>query len=105
MAVPDTPPRALKESGTTMAVNTLAIRLSPEHRRVAARPCIGPPPQQPHWALFPREDAPPASTAPLRLEESEGRPKRKRRHTDRYEEGVESGELLESQHGAIGRRG
>lgn len=105
MAVPDTPLRALNESGTTMPVNTLAIRLSPEHRRVAARPCIAPPPQQPHWALFPREDAPPASTAPPRLEESEGRPKRKRRHTDRYEEGIESGELPESQHGAIGRRG
>jgi hypothetical protein len=26
-------------------------------------------------------------------------------HTDRYEEGVEDGELPESQYGAIGRRG
>jgi len=49
--------------------------------------------------------APSASTAPSRLEESEGRSKRKRRHTDRYEEGVEDGELPESQHGAIDQRG
>jgi hypothetical protein len=107
VTVPDTPPRALGESqgGTTITVNTLAIRLSPEHRRAAARPWAAPPPRQPHWALFPREDASPASTAPPRLEEAEGRQKRKRRHTDRYEEGVEDGELPESQHGAIGRRG
>jgi len=45
------------------------------------------------------------SAAPPRLEEAEGRQKRKRRHTDRYEEGVEDGELPESQHGVIGRRG
>ena len=81
-------------------MDTLAIRLSPEHRQEATHPWLAPPPRQSHW-----EDAPPASTAPPRLEESEGRQKRKRRHTDRYEEGVEDGELPESQHGAIGRRG
>jgi hypothetical protein len=93
VTVPDTPPRALGESqgGTTITVDTLAIRLSPEHRRAATRPWLVPPPQQSHW-----EDASPASTAPPRLEESEGRQKRKRRHTDRYEEGVEDGELPES---------
>jgi hypothetical protein len=102
VTVPDTPPRALGESqgGTTISVDTLAIRLSPEHHRAATRPWVGPSPRQSHW-----EDAPPASTAPPRLEESEGRQKRKRRHTDRYELGVEDGELPESQHGAIGRRG
>jgi hypothetical protein len=99
MTVPDTPPRALgvSQGGTTITVDTLAIRLSPEHRRAVTRPWVAPPPRQSDWAL-------PASTAPPRLE-AEGRQKRKRRHTDRYEEGVEDGELPESQHGAIGRRG
>jgi hypothetical protein len=107
VTVPDTPPRALGESqgGTTMTVDTLPIRLSPEHRRAATRPRVAPPPRQSHWASFSGEDAPPASIAPPRLEKTEGRPKRKRRHTDRYEESVEDGELPESQHGAIGRRG
>ena len=99
----DTPPRALGESqgGTTITVDTtLAIRLSPEHRQTAIRPWVAPPPRQSHWALL--EGALSASTAPPRLEETEGRPKRKRRHTDRYEKGVEDGELPESQYGAIG---
>ncbi len=102
VTVPGTPPRALGESqgGTTMTVDTLAIRLSPEHRRTAIGPWVVPPPRQSHWALL--ESAPPASTPP-RLEEAEGRQKRKRWHTDRYEEAVEDGELPESQHGAIGR--
>ena len=84
-------------------MDTLAIRLSPEHRRTATRPWIAPPPRQSHWALL--EGALPASTAPPRLEETEGRPKRKRRHTDRYEKGVKNGELPELQYGTIGRRG
>jgi len=107
ITVPDTPPGALREpqSGTTMTVDILAIRLSPEPPRAATRPWIVPPPRQSHLALFPREDASPASTAPPRLEGAEGRQKRKRRHTDRYEEGVEDSELPESQHSAIGRRG
>ena|SRR2546423_15551756 len=40
-----------------------------------------------------------------KTEETEECPKRNRRHTDWYEEGVEDGELPESQHAAIGRRG
>jgi hypothetical protein len=88
-----------------MTVDILAIRLSPAHRRVVIRPWVASPPRQSHLVLFPREDALPASIAPPRLEEAEGRQKRKRRHTDRYEEGVKDGELPESQHGAIGGRG
>jgi hypothetical protein len=44
----------------------------------------------------------PSSTAPARL--AEGRGARKRRHTERYEAGIATGDLDESQHGAIGRR-
>jgi hypothetical protein len=42
---------------------------------------------------------PPASTAPPAL----GRGKRQRAHTERYEEGIDTGLIGESQHGAIGR--
>jgi hypothetical protein len=47
VTVPDTPPRALGESqgGTTISVDILAIRLSPEHRRAAIRPWVGPSPR------------------------------------------------------------
>jgi hypothetical protein len=91
VTVPDTPPRALGES---QGGTTITIRLSPEHRRTATRPWVAPPPRQSHWALL--EGALPASTAPPRLEETEGRPKRKRRLPNRYEEGVEDDELPES---------
>jgi hypothetical protein len=91
----ETPPRLAGESqdGTTIS---LAVRSSPEQpRRIPARPPI--------FRLFPEDPAlPPASTAPPRLEE-EGRGKRKRVHTDRYEKGVAQGDIDESQHGKPGR--
>jgi hypothetical protein len=47
------------------------------------------------WRLFLEElSAPPASTAPSKLEE--GRGKRKRLHTITYKESVESGDINES---------
>jgi hypothetical protein len=91
----ETPPRLAGESqgGTTIS---LALRPSPEQpRRVPAR--------GPFSRLSPEDPAlPPASTAPPRLEE-EGRGKRKRVHTDRYEEGVAQGDIDESQYGKPGR--
>jgi hypothetical protein len=100
--VPNSPPRPVGESQGVTSIS-LAIR-SPK------APPRAPPPRgsiatgRPIFRL-PREDlvAPPASTAPPRLAESEGRLKRKRAHTHRYEEGVASGDIDESQHGALGR--
>jgi hypothetical protein len=61
------------------------------------------PARAPFFRLFPEDPTlPPASTAPPRLEE-EGRGKRKRVHTDRYEKGVAQGDIDESQHGKPGR--
>jgi hypothetical protein len=63
-------------------------------------------PERPRAA--PRASSPPSPliflsfTAPARL--AEGRGARKRRHTERYEAGIATGDLDESQHGAIGRR-
>jgi hypothetical protein len=67
VTVPDTPPRPGGESqgGTTNTVTPLAIRLSPEHRRVTTRPSVALPP----FSLFPREEhVPPPSTAPPDLQ-------------------------------------
>jgi hypothetical protein len=96
-----TPPRPVGESqgGTTI---TLAHRPSPEQPRHLP-PRLEAPRPAPIFRLFPEEPSlPPASTAPPRLEE-EGRGKRKRVHTDRYEKGVAQGDIDESQHGKIGR--
>jgi hypothetical protein len=91
----ETPPRLAGESqgGTTIS---LALRPSPERsRRMPAR--------APFFWLSSEDPAlPAASTAPPRLEE-EGRGKRKRVHTDRYEKGVAQGDIDESQHGKPGR--
>jgi hypothetical protein len=90
----ETPPRLAGESqgGTTIS---LTLRPSPEQpQRMPAR--------APFFRLFPEDPTlPPASTAPPRLEE-EGRGKRKRVHTDRYEKGVAQGDINESQHGKPG---
>jgi hypothetical protein len=89
LLVPDTPPRLVGESqgGTS---TTLAIR-SPEAPR-------RPTPPQGTFRLFPEEPtAPPASTAPPRLEE-QGRGKRKRAPTKKYQDAVKDGLLDESRH-------
>jgi hypothetical protein len=88
--VPGTPPRPVGESqgGTTI---TVALRPSPEQ----ARHIPPPPTASPFFRLFPEE---PASTAPARLEE-EGRGKRRRLHTNRYEISKAQGDIDESQHG------
>jgi hypothetical protein len=90
----ETPPRiaGVSQGGTTIR---LALRPSPEQPlRMTAR--------APFFRLFPEDPAlPPVSTAPPRLEE--GRGKRKRVHTDRYEKGVAQGDIDESQHGKLGR--
>jgi hypothetical protein len=67
VTIPHTPPRPGPESqgGTAMTVIPLAIRLSPEHPRVATRPWVAPAPS----SLFPREeDVAPPSTAPPDLQ-------------------------------------
>jgi hypothetical protein len=81
---------------------TLALRPSPEQaRRAPPRPKV--PEGATFFRLFPEEVAlPPASTAPPRLEEG-GRGKRKRAHTERYNEAVGAGDLDESQHGKADR--
>ena len=75
-----TPPRLTGESQNEIIIS-LALRLNSEQlRRVSAR--------GPFSRLSPEDPAlPPTSTAPLRLEE-EGCGKRKRVHTDRYEEDI-----------------
>jgi hypothetical protein len=87
------------QGGTSI---TLAIRSpeQPQQRPLVRGPLAAGPPI---FRLFP-PSAPPASTAPSRLAEEAVGPKRKRQHTERYEESVEDGELDESQHGKIGRR-
>jgi hypothetical protein len=93
-----TPPARIGESqgGATI---TVALRPSPEQRRRAPGPNVA----APLFRLFPAEDeVPPTSTAPPRLEEG-GRRKRKRAHTEKYEQAVAQGDLDESQHGKIGR--
>jgi hypothetical protein len=84
---PGTPPRLVGESqgGATM---TLAVRPSPEQARRIPPPV---PAASPFFRLFP-------STAPARPEE-EGRGKRRRIHTDRYEISKAQGDIDESQHG------
>jgi hypothetical protein len=97
LLIADTPPRSIGESqgGTSI---TLAIR-SPETPRQVVPPQRGQPIGPPIFRLFPAEPiAPPASTAPSRLEE-QGRGKRKREHTKKYQDAMEDGLLDESQHG------
>ena len=94
IVVPGTPPRPVGESqgGTTM---TLAVRPSPEQaRRIHLRPLVLA--ASSFVRLFP--EVPPASTAPARLEE-EGRGKRRRLHTDRYEVSKAQGDINELQYG------
>jgi hypothetical protein len=94
-----TPPRPAGESqgDTTM---TLAHRPSPKQPRQQPAP---------FYHLFPEEPEdsalPPPSTAPPCLEEGvpEGLGKRKRPHTARYKQGVEQGDIDESQEGKKGR--
>lgn len=87
------------QGGTTI---TLAIR-SPEQPQQRPRGPLATGP--PIFRLFPAEpSAPPASTAPSRLDEEAVGPKRKRQHTERYEKSVEDGEIDESQYAKIGRR-
>jgi hypothetical protein len=96
-----TPPRSAGESqcATTM---TLAYRPGPEQPRQRQRPT-------PLYRLFseePEDSAlPPLSTAPPRLEEGvpQGPGKRKRAHTARYKQGVEQGDIDESQEAKKGR--
>jgi hypothetical protein len=82
---------------------TLAHRPSPEQARYRPAPAPAPAPARPNsgfFRLFPEEpDLPPSSTAPPRLEEG-GRGKRKRAHTERYQQGVEQGDIERSHHGA-----
>jgi hypothetical protein len=87
--VPNTPPGVVGESqgGTSI---TLAIRTPEALRRAAPTPTM--------FRLFPEEpSAPPASTAPPRLATEEGRGKRKRAHTRKYQQAVEDGDLDQSQ--------
>jgi hypothetical protein len=88
----NTPPGVVGESqgGTSI---TLTIR-TPEALRQA------PVPTPSMFRPFPEEpSAPPASTAPPRLAIEEGRGKRKRAHTRKYQQAVEDRDLDESQHG------
>jgi hypothetical protein len=101
-----TPPRPIGESqgGTSI---TLAHQPSLEQpRHLPQRPeasQLEAPRAAPIFRLFPKEPSLlPASTAPPRLEER-GRGKRKRAHTEWYEEAIAQGDLDESQHGKIGR--
>jgi hypothetical protein len=98
-----TPPRLAEESQGDTTIS-LAMRPSPEQPRRRPAPAF--------FQLFPRDEdeeqeqeeeqnpaLPPASTAPPRLEEQEGRIKRRRVYTDRYRDAVAQGDLDESQHG------
>jgi hypothetical protein len=101
-----TPSRPIGESQGGIPI-TLAHRPSPEQPRyLPLRPGASHPeaPQAaPIFQLFPEDPSiPPASTAPPRLEEG-GQGRRKRTHTERYEEAVAQGDLDESRHGKIGR--
>jgi hypothetical protein len=98
----ESPPglRGESQGGTSI---TLAIRSpeQPQQRPLIRGPLAAGPPI---FRLFPAEpSAPPASTAPLRLAEEAVGPKRKRKHTEKYDKSVEDGELDESQYAKISR--
>lgn len=94
VTVPDTPPRPGGEvqDDTAITVTPLAIRLSPEHRRVTTRPWVA---SVPSTLFSGEENVPPPSTAPPDLQ-PRARQRKKSGKARENEEAQKEGYELES---------
>ena len=98
----------ITEQMEEQAKDDTIILATPPRTATARLPIRTPERPRPRRGLSPEDSpellrAPPASTAPSKLEG--GRNKRKRKHTSRYEKAVKEGLLAGSQHKAGGGRG